>query len=124
MKSQKKYMTENIKNFKDLGLSYERVDAEGKRIVDAKQTSFTNVLNKEIIVVDLVEGVKSKYGHGEKSVVIVFTEEGSDERFKTMSSSKPIVFYAQKIIENNLLPFKTTIIKKDLGGVQSTFTFA
>lgn len=116
-------MTENVKNFRDLGLSYERVDAEGKRIVDANQIGFTNVLNKEITVVDLVDGVKSKYGRGEKSVVIVFTEEGSDKLFKTMSSSKPIVFYAQKIIENGLLPFKTTIVKKDLGGVQSTFTF-
>lgn len=117
-------MANNIKSFKDLNLNYERVDTDGKRIADAKLVHFMDVLDKEITVVDLIDDVKSKYNHGEKTVVIVFTEEGSDERFKTMSSSKPIVFYVQKIIEKNLLPFKTTIVKKSLGGTKTSFTFA
>ena len=102
-----------------------RVDDDGKKFFDVKETRLMDILNVPITVVDFETNVKTKQGEGRYCVL--FEQNGQRSKFITNCYNLKDVLDQAREAENNgqkIFPVENVIVKRrSLGDGKSAYYF-
>lgn len=103
------YKKMNGVSFAQLGLKRsEQTDPEGRRIIDAQQINMQAVLNRSVIVKDIVPNITTAHGDGRMALLIeVF---GQDQ--KLIVNAQPIKAHMEQMIALGVTMHETAFIDK------------
>lgn len=106
-----------IKDFAQFGFHYERED--GKKIYDCPLVQLPDLNKEQIVILDFEEGVHTRYG--ERTLVKFKHPEKGEGKFITASDE---MLAALKFVrEQDGFPFRTTIVRQDLGQGKTKYMF-
>ena len=105
-----------MKQFSELGLSYERKD--GKKFFDVPYHSLGDLANCTMQILDYIENADTKNG---KRTVVLYKLDGVEGKYIT--SSDEMLQYVRKAKQIGELPFETTIKKKSIGQGKHKYIF-
>lgn len=108
----------NMKSFAEFGFKFEAKD--GKKRFDCPLVVMRQLVNMEIVVEDFETDIHTR--HGDDKTLVRFTSERLGEgKFITSSEAiRQALEYARSI---NEIPFKATIVCKDLGNSMKVYLF-
>lgn len=107
----------SMKQFSELGLQYERKD--GKRYFDVPYVQFNEITNCEIEVHDFIEGISTK--NGERCAILIKHE---NVQKKIITGSDELIQLVKQAKEKDMLPFVTTIVRRNIGNGKYKFVFS
>lgn len=98
-------------SFASLGLQrIPQTDHEGRRIIDAQQISMQAVLDRPVIIKDVVRNISTAHGNGRMALLIEFY--GNDQ--KLIVNAQPIKAYLEQMLSLGVTMHETVFI--DRGG--------
>ncbi len=104
----------NMKSFKDLQVpSFEKKDADGKRMLEGTKVSASMLCGREIIFSDVEFGVKSKY---KKEAAVVQVEENG-QKYKFFTCNQKLIQTLQYVNSHDEFPFKGTLVRVNNSGL-------
>jgi hypothetical protein len=106
----------SMKQFSELGLTYERTD--GKTYFDVPCVQMNELTNCRIEVHDFTTGAKTV--NGDRCIVLIM-HEGQKKKFIT--GSDELVQLLTKAKNNEMLPFETVIVRRSIGNGKYKFSF-
>ncbi len=102
----------NMKSFKDMQVpTFEKKDAEGKRMLEGIRMSASMLADREIIFRDVELDVKSKY---KKAAAIVQVEDNG-KLFKFFTCNQKLIETLRYINTHDGFPFKGTLVRTNAG---------
>lgn len=104
--------TTGMKSFKDMNVpTFEKLDADGKRILEGMRTSASMLSDREIIFRDVEFDVKSKY----KKTAAVVQVEDNGKRFKFFTCNQKLIETFRYVSEHDGFPFRGTLVRANGG---------
>jgi len=108
----------NMRDFAELGIKY--VAQDGKKHFDCPYTSLNDVQNRTIVVKDFETGIQTKEGP-DRYVVLFEDEHGQEAKFITNSAEMKQIL--DKVAEADMLPFRTTIVRRRMAENKCKYCF-
>ena len=104
-----------IKSFKELNVpKYEKMDDNGKRMLEGTRVSASILKDHEIVFLDAEIGVRSKFPDKQSAVIQV---EDNNIRMKFFTCNKKLIQTIQYVKDNGMFPFKGTLVRVNTSGL-------
>lgn len=101
----------DMKSFKDLHVPIsERVDADGKRMLDGTRVRMSQIAGRNIVFRDVEFGVRSKVSDTAKATVVQVEDNGITYKFFT--NNRQLAETLRYCKDNSLFPFTGTLVSK------------
>ena len=104
----------NMKSYKELNVpTFEKKDAEGKRILEGTKVSASMLCGRELVFTDVEFDVKSKYN---KPATVIQVEENG-QKYKFFTNNQKLTQALSYINAHDGFPFKGTIVRTNSSGL-------
>lgn len=104
-----------MKSFKELCVpKFEKLDSEGKRMLDGTRVSAAMFVDREVVFLDAEIGVKSKFNDKPSAVVQI---EDNGRKYKFFTNNKKLIQTIQYVKEHDGFPFRGTLVRANTSGL-------